>query len=179
MTKSFINYILVLGVASTFSACSGGGGSAPSAGANTPTTPEPQAPKTLVVNYQDTGDSPANTVPNDAFGRGFSAARSGIDIEGFQTPPTAAQRTGQVTLNGFMTVTEVDGLDSSQRLQGASNLTVDFTNANATVSGTATNFGVYSFRNTTLDNEAGDCTASTCVYTKVRDVRGSLAITGK
>ena len=116
------------------------------------------------------------TVPDDPFGRGFSAARSGIDFIGFETTPTATQRSGQVTLNGFVTVTQVNELDSSQRLQGASNLTVDFAQSNNPITGSITDVGVYSFNNTT---GSSNCLSSTCAYTKVRDVSGTVDITGR
>ena len=142
----------------------------------TPTTPEPQAPKTLTVNSQQGSTSLGFTVPDNPFGKGFSAARNGIDTNGFGTLPATTQTSGQVTLNGFVQISRVDELESSQRLQGASNLTFDFAAENNPITGSITDVGVYSFNDT---SGSANCSSSTCVYTKVRDVSGTVDITGR
>ena len=111
MKKRYFNYLCAFALVNTLSACSGGGGgSTPSAG-NAAATPT-QTLTTLVVNSTGSdGNNYGLTVPNIPYGRGFRYAINGIDLEKLTTP-TATQRSGQVIMNGYIGVRNVDGLGS-------------------------------------------------------------------
>ena len=191
MIKNYINHLCIVTLASTLYACGGSSNSN-----STPSAPTPQAANSsssssggpIIVNFTEAGIGQSfrySFSANDQAGRGFSNALNGVDLRQFTTIPTAEQKSGTVTLNGYLEMNNVAHLpvtqQVSQRFAGASTLTFNFAEPTNPITGSANNFGVYTraVGRGSIASAATDCTFTTCfVYTKVRDLTGELTISG-
>ena len=141
-----------------------------------------------VKGFNFNGDETGFTVPDDkGFGTAFNALYHTINLkDNFRGRPLDSQLTGNVTLNGYIAFsstgndnvileTNTDG-GLNETIRGASSLTFNFANKNSEITGTATNFGLYTFSDS---SGAAFCEPATCSYTKLSNpIGGELTITG-
>ena len=130
-------------------------------------------PTTFAVRGFDLSGKPSIdiTVPNDAWGRAYNRLHNGIDLNKFLDDPTSTQLSGTAQLKGYLHLSgAIPEIDEGQTIRGASTLNFDFAKQDNHITGTASNFGLYSV----IDNSGADsCTASTCSFTKLRDIASS------